>query len=345
MPTTRNKRSIADLFQGFDTTLRHYFYDRPRAWFEVTRRKFRDLPRTNFGLGCDFAERGLWNDAIFRFKIAIWLQPNFPQAWYNLGTCYLRLGKRAAAKRAYQKTLSMRPNHTEATYMLSGLDPNAVPPSARPSRMPRELVSAFFTQMAPGYNDLQRANQYAGPRLIHEALQPMLKPAEPLHMADLGCGTGLLDYPWRGVAAEITGIDLCPAMLDQARAAKVVDKALFERLLEEDLLALPEDAILPRSFNLALCIDTAQFMGELGGFMARVSRMLKPGGLFAITAEPLGTPAGYAVNPANGRFGHHPEYIKRIAAQSGFELKRDGRINLYPSLNEHLFVFALRENA
>lgn len=339
MPATRNYRSAAELFRGFDKTLQHYLIDRPRAYFEVVHRKLRDMPMTNFELGCDFAENGQWLDAIFRFKLALRLRPNFAQAWHNLGTCYLRMGKRAEAKAAFRQALLLKPGHADALFMMASIDPNSVPPNARPTRMPKDMVAKFFTRLAPFYDEVQRNNGYQGDRVVTDMLRPLVKQPDKLRIVDVGCGTGLLSRPWRASALEITGIDATPAMVEAARAVKVGEQMLFERLLTEDIYTLGDDAVAPGTVDVVLCGDVTQFLGELSVPFANMARMLKPGGALAVTIEPLDAPAGYAINPDRGRFGHHPEYVKKTAAHAGLALQKDARVNLYPQLAGECFVF------
>lgn len=339
MPEARNNRSATELFRGFDKTLQHYLIDRPRAYFEVIHRKLRDIPQTNFELGCDFAEQGQWLDAIFRFKLALRFRPNFAQAWHNLGTCYLRVGRKQEAKAAFRQALLLKPNHTEALFMMASLDPHGVPASARPSRMPKDMVVKFFTRLAPVYDDVQRNNGYQGDRVVADAVKPFMKATEKLNVVDIGCGTGLMSRPWRQSAASITGIDFTPAMVEAAHGIKVGAQMLFERMLADDIYALADDAIAEGSIDLVLCGDTAQFLGELSVPMAKMARMLKPSGVLAITIEPLDAPAGFAVNAERGRFGHHPEYVKRTGALLGLTLAKDTRVNLYPQIPGQLFIF------
>lgn len=338
MAESRNNRSPSDLFKGFDTTLRHYLVDRPRAYIHVLKSRFEHLPETNFKLGCQFAEQGKWVDAMFRFRLAIYLKPNFAAAHYNLGCCYLQQHKYPQARSAFRTALKFKPNYPEAVFMLSGLEPNAVPPDALPKRMPAEMVSGFFTQIAADYDAICVQNDYQGPRIAAEALKPFLKHTQDLRLLDLGCGTGLAARPWRTLCKEVTGIDLTQAMVNTAHASRVGDNPVFERVLHFDILALPADAIAAASQDVVLCIDTAQFLGDLAPMLQVAAKALAPGGVMALSIEPFNAPHGFGVNPETGRFGHTPDYVKAAATAAGLEVKKDGRVALYPELAGYLFV-------
>lgn len=99
---------------------------------------------------------------------------------------------------------------------------------------------------------------------------------------DLGCGTGRYFWAVSG-AAEITGIDASPAMLDEARrpldAARITASSI--QLVEGDLLTYPFES---ERFDLVYSIGV---LAEHSPFDARVvanaARWLKPGGRFAFT--------------------------------------------------------------
>ena len=341
----RKRRSLKEGFAGLDTLLRETFVDRPLAFLASAQQKIKDLPGTNFDLGCRFAASGRWLDAMFRFKLALWLQPNFPQAMYNLGCCYLRMGNYPKAKEAFIKTLRQRPNHAEAAFMLAAIDLSAVPPAMRPTRMIAKVVRDFFARIAPNYDAIMEQNRYAGAALMFENMKPLLAHTNGITLVDMGCGTGLLSRPWRTLVLAITGIDFCPEMLTQARAARVNNAALFDQVLEADILALTPDMLASQSADVVLLGDVAQFLGDLAPVFASVARVLKPGGLVGMTIEPMNAVAGYAVNVETGRFGHHPEYVKKTAQGAGLVLKKEQRVNLYPDYAVPLMVFSAAERS
>ena len=343
MQLTRKKRSLREAFTGFDALLRETLIDKPLRFFEDAQKKFQDLPGTNFDLGCRFAESGRWLDATFRFRFALWLQPEFTQAWYNLGCCYLRMGKYPKAKDAFLKTLRLRPQHHEAAFMLSAIDPKAVPPAMRPTRMIPSVVVDFFTRLAPNYDAIMQQNRYTGPALFFDHMKPLVSGANNMRVLDLGCGSGLLTRAWRGIAAETVGVDFCPAMVEAARGAMVKDTPLFNELIEADIITSPVETIAPKPFNVVLLGDVAQFVGDLVPVLKLAARAMAGGGVLGLSIEPMNAASGYAVNVETGRFGHHPEYVKTVAAEAGLMLKKEQRVLLYPEYAVPLFVFSVKE--
>ncbi len=337
MKLPRNTRSTSDLFAGFDQLIREYVIERPRArWFEL-RGKFENLPETNFDLGCQFAGRGQWFDASLRFRFVLKLEPTHVQAWFNLGNCYQQMNKFDQAADAFRQTLRLDPTHQHARFLLSSLGPMSV--EQLPKTMPCDMVEGFFTQVAPDYDRLAEANHYHGPRLVAEACRPYLKKTTGLHLIDLGCGTGLVAKPWRGLCREILGVDMTQAMVAASQTARSGDNPTYDRVLKEDINAIEPGTFMPGATDVVLCVDTAQFLGDLAPVTKLAAQALNAEGLFVISIEPMNAPHGFAVNPQTSRFGHHPDYVRKTAAAFGLELKRDSQVALYAGLNNQLFVF------
>lgn len=339
MARPRNKQSFLSVFSGFDATLRSLFVDQPLAWLTQAREKLRNLPKTNFDLGCDFAERGLWKDAAFRFRVALHLQPQFPQAYYNLGCSQVQLGQRKQAEQSFRMALKQQPTYQDALFMLSALNPEAVPADRRPQRMPSTLVKQFFGILAPQYDAMEANNRYNGARVAYDALRPLTGERKDLVVLDLGAGTGIASRPWRPVAKELVGVDFVTAMADAAKQVKVAETALFDRVIEEDIYDIAGTTAPVGTADVVLLISVAQFLGNLQPLLTGLAPKLKSGALLAVTIEPFSAPAGFGVNIATGRFGHHPDYVKQQASQAGLTLVQDTRVQLYPEFAAQLFVF------
>ena len=64
-------------------------------------------------------EIGRLNDALVAFKKTISLNPNFPEAYINLGTLFKRQGMIEEAMNAYKKALLLRPNYAEVFFNMA----------------------------------------------------------------------------------------------------------------------------------------------------------------------------------------------------------------------------------
>ena len=338
MALPRNSRSFSTAFAGFGETVRNLLVDKPKAYVADLRVKLRDLPQTNFDLGCDFAARGLWSDAAFRFRVAIYLQPQFAQAYYNLGCCQVRLGQKSKARQSFLKTLRLVPDHAEAQFMLSALDPAAVPVDKRPTRIPAPMVKEFFGGVAANYDAIEASNDYQGAKVVYDAIKPLIGDRKDLVVLDIACGSGIVARPWRPLAKQLVGIELTPAMADTARLAKVADAPLFDAVLEEDALHLAESKAPFSEADLLLVVNAAQFIGHLAPLLEMLGQRMKPGALLALTYEPFDAAAGFQVNIDTGRFGHHPHYIKQAMQHAGLQAKQENRVQLYPQFATQLLV-------
>ncbi len=56
------------------------------------------------------AQAGLWNEAVFRWKQVVNIDPDNAAAYNNLGVGYEAMGKIAEAKSAYQRATELEPN-------------------------------------------------------------------------------------------------------------------------------------------------------------------------------------------------------------------------------------------
>lgn len=66
-------------------------------------------PQVEFGI--TVAQRGLWQEAVFRWERATEIDPTYAAAFNNLGIAYEQLGKFEQAGKAYEKALELEPQN------------------------------------------------------------------------------------------------------------------------------------------------------------------------------------------------------------------------------------------
>ena len=111
-----------------------------------------------------------------------------------------------------------------------------------------------------------------------------LKPG--MKVLDVACGTGNLSLPAARLGASVTGVDIAPNLLEQARA-KAEAEGLNIQFDEGDAEALPyEDA----SFDAVVTMYGAMFAPRPELVAAELKRVCKPGGIIAMANW---TPAGF----------------------------------------------------
>ena len=116
---------IVTLFQGIVTPERllEDITSLPQAAAERTRKALpfagtlheKDaFQRNDFTYGVALFQRGYLDQAVASFQQVITAKPNEPEAYYNLGTLYLRKNAFAEGRQYLEQTVKLRPNYPEA---------------------------------------------------------------------------------------------------------------------------------------------------------------------------------------------------------------------------------------
>jgi Flp pilus assembly protein TadD len=61
--------------------------------------------------GITVAQKGLWNEALYRWQRAVELDPGYAAAWNNLAIAYEHEGNFEQARQAYEKAVSLDPKN------------------------------------------------------------------------------------------------------------------------------------------------------------------------------------------------------------------------------------------
>jgi SAM-dependent methyltransferase len=135
-------------------------------------------------------------------------------------------------------------------------------------------------------------------------------------MLDIGCGGGatlkrLLKHSKGGTAY---GIDISEESVAKARKvnAAMLDKRVF--VSRGSAKNLPYD---DGKFDLVTAVETIYFWPDLPGCLKEVSRVLKPGGQFAIMVEVPNTDSVWT-NLVDGMTVYTPEELKNRLSTAGF---------------------------
>jgi predicted TPR repeat methyltransferase len=134
---------------------------------------------------------------------------------------------------------------------------------------------------------------------------------------DLGCGTGLMGAAIRDRVGDLTGVDLSPGMLTQARAKRHQGRPLYDRLSEGDLMAFLAGEP-PGSADLCVAADVLIYVADLAPMLERVARVLRPCGLAAFTVQSHDGEG--AILGADGRYAHADSHIIAAASDASLEI-------------------------
>ncbi|MEW6435965.1 MAG: methyltransferase domain-containing protein [Pseudomonadota bacterium] len=261
-----------------------------------------------FAYAADYAARGDHHAARDLLQQVLERTPAWAAAWFALGEACAALDKRDAARAAYEQALAAAPDDAlGASLKLAQI--GAVP-------VPNLAPDAYVKRLFDDYADRFEAHLvdrlfYCGPQLLADAVA-RLRQSKFTQAIDLGCGTGLCGARFRPHVEALAGVDLSPRMIAQARAKRVYDRlavADIETFLKGEAAG---------SADLLLAADVLVYIGDLRPFFAAASRVLRPKGLFAITAQTASR--GFELGD-DLRYAHAPGYIREAAQASGLSLR------------------------
>lgn len=137
------------------------------------------------------------------------------------------------------------------------------------------------TWMAGDFGKLAVHNEQEGVEFIARL---GLKPG--MNVLDVACGTGNQSLPAARTGANVTGLDLAPNLLEQARRRAAAEN-LKIRFIEGDAEQLPFG---DRDFDVTYSMFGAMFAPRPERVVAEFVRVCKPGGLIAMANW---TPVGF----------------------------------------------------
>jgi len=228
-----------------------------------------------YDIAAAFGERGDFEAAADLLEQAIERAKDWPAAWHALAKAREAQGQSDAAIAAYRRAVALdQEDELGASLDLARLGAT-LPPAAAPER----YVARLFDQYARRFEThLTGELDYRAPALLVEAVARCAF-KKFAHVVDLGCGTGLCGAAFRASAGILTGVDLSPEMIVEARA-----KTIYDALNTDNLIAFLE-AVEPASIDLLLAADVFVYVGNLAPVFRLAHRALRDGGLFAFTLQ------------------------------------------------------------
>lgn len=278
------------------------------------------------------------------------LDPENPDAWHTYGLALLLTGSKEEAAQAFEKSLEFdgptAPSAVWRARILSALghsdlsqkhferiveaDPGneaaryhlAAVRGDKLEHAPEDYVKTHFDKFSESFDDVLQNLGYRAPELVAEDVVTLARGRpDPFHdVVDLGCGTGLCGPLIREHCVKLTGVDLSRGMMQKAAELNV-----YDFLVEGELVSFL-NADLPTRFDLAVCVDTLCYIGNLRPFMKALAGALKPGGILVASVEHLADPSGpdFRVD-SSGRYAHTPAYIRKCAEEAALSYAADRR--------------------
>jgi predicted TPR repeat methyltransferase len=220
----------------------------------------------------DLADQGDLAAAADLLTQVLELTPRYAAAWFALGDAREKLGERDGAVAAFEQARAADPADAHgATLRLARLCGQA-------AAMPQGYVRTLFDGYASKFDAaLTQGLSYRAPELL---LHAVLASGERKFacVLDLGCGTGLGGAAFKALCDSLTGVDLSPAMLAQARAKKI-----YDRLEEGDVVSFLKTETA--RYDLVFGADVYMYLDDLHPVLKAVAAVLVPGGMTAFSVE------------------------------------------------------------
>jgi predicted TPR repeat methyltransferase len=226
-----------------------------------------------------------------------------PEAAYlrQLGELAHIVGKREAAREAYEHYLSIESSDAEIGHILTSLRDETPPP-----RVPNECIQQLYQRFSAFYeSNMCEELGYEGPQHLLETIRLSLGGRTDLAVLDLGCGTGLAGQMLRPCASRLVGVDLSAEMLAKAEARNIYDQLVPAELTE--WLHSAEE-----KFDLIVACDTFIYFGDLRQVIGPARERLRRGGVLAFSVEQASLPPFRLTD--SGRYEHHFHHIQDAAA-------------------------------
>jgi predicted TPR repeat methyltransferase len=157
---------------------------------------------------------------------------------------------------------------------------------------------------------------YGIPRELVDALRAVAGASDSRwNVLDLGCGTGLVGVEIARHSASLVGVDLSPNMINLAR-----EREIYTELRCADLMAVLVDEAAGRArYDVVTAADVFIYVGKMDTAVKTIRQVLRPGGLFAFSAEAT-TTDGYRLG-VMGRYAHSADYLRRLACENDFDIE------------------------
>jgi predicted TPR repeat methyltransferase len=254
-----------------------------------------------------------WQVAIDLAGQTLELTPEFAPAHVLLGRAQAALGHKDEAVAALSEALRLDPDDE----LGARIDLSRLGAVAADEAISEGYVRALFDSYAEGFDaHLTGVLAYRGPAVVLAALVAACgklgRKAEFRLAIDLGCGTGLMARELGARARRIEGVDISPKMIAVA-ARTGLYAALNTGEVVDEL-----DRRAAESADLIMAADVVVYLGDLFPLFREAARVLKPGGLFAFTAQSH-TGHGFELG-VDARFSHSGEYLRTVADEAGLTI-------------------------
>jgi predicted TPR repeat methyltransferase len=281
-----------------------------------------DYAEAYSNLGAALKDKGELDAAIDSYKQAIKIKPDYADAYSNLGAALKDKGDLDAAICSYKQALKIKPDYAKVKHLVASLTGETT------KAAPREYVEDLFDQYAAKFEHSLIENlQYQTPKIITEMIIKR-HPSKALgSVLDLGCGTGLAGLELEQFCEKLDGIDLSESMLRQARA-----KGVYGKLIHGDIAEHLAEADL--DFDYFISTDVFVYVGELSDIFRLIKSRNRRRAKLVFSTEHREGKDFYLEK--SGRYSHSKSYIEGLCNKYGYHLSHFEKTKLRKEKSEFL---------
>lgn len=141
-------------------------------------------------------------------------------------------------------------------------------------------------------------------------------PEAKLSILDLCCGTGLAGPILCSISKDVGGIDASSEMIEIAKA-----RGVYRSLVRGDLFQILDSS--EDSYDFVFMAGAAYYFSDLNRLFRTISRVMKPGAIFAFQTFP--SPDGHDIMmtiAGTQRYCHSESFIRKCAAETGMKVEQ-----------------------
>lgn len=288
-----------------------------------------DPDNTEYRYNAGVAEMmlGHLDKAMHHLNVLLKNSPRHFAALTNLAAIYNRKGDKDKAADLLQQAMLIKPQDKAGRHMLSALNEEG-----KQAETCEEYALNLFNNYALYYDKhIKEVLHYSLPSEIRKLLERY--PIKQLSFSlDLGCGTGIIGEVIRPFTKVLTGVDLAPKMLKEARK-----KGLYDVLVENDLLTFFKQD--ERRYDCILAADVFPYYGALDDIFEQVASHLLDTGIFIFTTE-ISETSAWALQ-STARFSHHLDYLKELASKNHLSMIHEEKIIGRKQDKKGLFLYLI----
>lgn len=293
------------------TFMHHDRFENALMHYDVLLQKDPDNIEYLYNSGVAQMALGHLNEAIIFFDHILRLDKTHTASLNNLSAIYLRMGQRETSREYLRQALNINPDDRVSSYMLHAIEGDST------AETTPEYSQNLFNNYALYYDQhMQGTLHYSIPQHITRIIHRLGLPKNTQTL-DLGCGTGLTGIVLRELSKRLTGVDIAPKMLAQAK-----EKHIYDELVESELNEFLESN--QQHYDLIVAADVLPYFGELDTLLHSVQQHLTPEGYFIFTTEISEKEPWFLQTSA--RFSHHLDYVKQLVEENQLQLIQNEKV-------------------